>query len=115
MAEHVMLELDRNVVERAERLVDCGKFCVKNIQRNFVVLPLAVTAVVSKRAAQAAGGRERMRQTHAKFCMIGTESVHATWTTARTVVLETSPFHSPPKEQDRSAAVIVLSSESGGI
>jgi hypothetical protein len=56
MAEHVMLKLGWNVIERAEGFVNCHKFCVKNIQRNFIVLVLAVSAVVSQLAAQAAGG-----------------------------------------------------------
>ena len=115
MAEHVVWELDGNVVKRAERLVNCCKFCVKNIQRNFVVLPEAVVAVVGERAAQAAGALERMRDTQTEFRMVQTKSVHATCATVRTILLETRPVRSPAEEQYGSAAVIILGSESGSI
>ena len=115
MAEHVVWELDGNVVKRAERLVNCCKFCVKNIQRNFVVLPEAVVAVVGERAAQAAGAFERMRDAQTEFCMVQTKSVHATCATVRTILLEAWPMRSPAEEQYGSAAVIILGSESGSI
>jgi uncharacterized protein YodC (DUF2158 family) len=47
--------------------------------------------------------------------MIRTESVHAICTTARTIVLETLPLGCSSKEKHGPAAVIVSSSESGGV
>jgi hypothetical protein len=55
MAEHVVLELDRDVVERAEGFMNCSELRVENIQWHLVVLPQAVAAVVGQLAAQAAG------------------------------------------------------------